>query len=78
MFYSFFLQGVRIYAVQCSTGLVGDLKEKASEFWKELAVIGHGEYLWLDQFSTMVDMFMAICFREAGAEFFEVNKIICL
>ena len=63
-------QGVRVYAVQCQN------EKGAADFWKDLANRTHGRHLKLDQFSTIVDILMAICYREHGAEYFEVRIII--
>ena len=61
-------QGVRIYAVQCQN------EKGAAEFWKELAHRTRGHHLKLDQFNTIVDILMAICYREHSAEYFEVSS----
>jgi hypothetical protein len=60
--------GVRVYAVQCHNA------NKAEKFWGELANRTHGRHLRLDQFSTIVDILMAICYREHSAEYFEVSN----
>ena len=62
-------QGVRVYAVQCQN------EEGAANFWKELANRTHGRHLKLDQFSSIVDILMAICYREHSTEYFEVSTV---
>lgn len=69
------LQGVKIYSVQCTSTLGLNLRNEATGFWKSLSTKGHGHYLALERFGTIVDMFMAICFREAGTEYIEVRRI---
>ena len=60
--------GVRIYAVQCQNN-----GAKTEQFYKSLANRTQGWYLKLNKFSTIVDILMAICYREKGAEFFDVS-----
>ena len=60
------LQGVRIYAVQCQTNA------KATFFYEHLAEKTYGKHLQLDEFPSIVDILLAICYRETGAEYFEV------
>ena len=60
--------GVRIYAVQCQNN-----GANVTKFYQSLADRTQGRYLRLDKFSTIVDILMAICYREKGAEFFEVS-----
>ena len=60
-------EGVRVYAVQCQN------EKGAADFWKELAQRTHGRHLKLDQFSSIVDILMAICYREHSTEYFEVR-----
>lgn len=55
------LQGVRVYAVQCKN------EPGAEVFWRELADKTGGKHLQLDEFRTIVDIIMAICYREMGA-----------
>ena len=64
-----FLQGVRIYSVQCQSNA------GAEAFYKDLAKRTFGSHLKLDQFNTIMEMFMAICYREHGAEFLSVRNI---
>ena len=59
--------GVKVYAVQCQD------EKGAAPFWKELAQRTNGQHLKLDQFSTIVDILMAICYREHGTEYFDVS-----
>ncbi|ELU17567.1 hypothetical protein CAPTEDRAFT_190098 [Capitella teleta] len=60
--------GVSVYGVQC-------LKEdKATPFWAELAERTAGRHLQLDQVGSVVDMIMAIVYREHGAGFFDAYE----
>ena len=60
--------GVRVYAVQCQA-------EKGSAgFRKELSDCTHCQYLKLDQFDTIIDILMAICYRERGVEHFKAYE----
>ena len=60
-----FSQGVRIYAVQAQNN------SRADYFYEALADRSHGKRLNLDQFETIVDMMMAICYRETGPAMLE-------
>ena len=60
--------GVKIYAVQASENT------RANFFWQDMAKMTGGKRLLLSQFETIVDTMMAICYREQGAEFFEVRR----
>lgn len=62
-------QGVSIYSVQCLS------EEKATPFWNELAERTKGKLLKLDEFGSIVDMIMAIVYREHGAGYFEVGDM---
>ncbi|ELU17322.1 hypothetical protein CAPTEDRAFT_219551 [Capitella teleta] len=60
--------GVSVYGVQC-------LKEdRATPFWVDLAARTGGRHLQLDEVSSVVDMIMAIVYREHGAGFFEAYE----
>lgn len=52
--------GVRVYAVQAM-----DWPESTS-FYRELATLTDGFHLRLDQFASMPDFMLAICYREGG------------
>lgn len=54
--------GVEIYAVQC----LG--KSYANAFYRELASITGGYHLALDQFQEVVDLIVAIGYKQVGAE----------
>ena len=60
-------QGVRIYSVQAYDNVT------AKPFWEKLATMSHGKHLNLSKMDTIVDMMMAICYREHGVEFFDVS-----
>ena len=61
-----YFQGVRIYAVQCHNN------ESATHFYKHLADKTFRKHLNLSEFPSIVNMLLAICYRETGAEYFEV------
>ncbi len=54
--------GVHAYAIQC-LGYSG-----ANHFYSQIAKQTQGCHLTLDQFSSAVDLVMAICYQQAGAE----------
>ncbi len=58
-----FHQGVRIYGVQCYQN------SAATPFYRDLADMTSGKHLNLKQFDTIVDMMMAICYREHDPNF---------
>jgi len=55
-------EGVRIYAVQALN------RKEATKFYRELATRTDGFHLFLDQFSSIVNFMMAICFKEEGGQ----------
>ena len=59
-------QGVRIYGVECGH-YTSDVN-----FYQTLADMTYGKHLKLEQFPTIVDIMLAICYGETGAEYFEV------
>ncbi len=59
--------GVRVYAVQCQQN------EAADHFYKYLAENTDGKWIKLGQFQDVVDMLMAICYREQGPDMFLVG-----
>jgi hypothetical protein len=59
--------GVSVYGVQCLN------EERANNFWRELAERSEDRHLRLDQVASVVDMIMAIVYREHGAGFLEVG-----
>ncbi|CAH1269975.1 Hypp4268 [Branchiostoma lanceolatum] len=60
--------GVHIYAVQSLD------RRESTKFYKELARRTHGCHLNLNQFSSIVDFMMAICYRERGADQLEAYE----
>ncbi|XP_078687765.1 uncharacterized protein LOC144919951 [Branchiostoma floridae x Branchiostoma belcheri] len=60
--------GVHIYAVQALN------RGPSTKFYKELARRTHGCHLNLNQFASIVDFMMAICYRERGAEQLEAYE----
>jgi len=53
---------IRIYAVQALN------RKEATSFYREMASLTDGFHLRMDQFSSIVNFMMAICFREEGGE----------
>eukprot|EP00092_Neocalanus_flemingeri_P008093 GFUD01008733.1.p1 GENE.GFUD01008733.1~~GFUD01008733.1.p1 ORF type:complete len:520 (-),score=147.42 GFUD01008733.1:102-1661(-) len=53
---------IRIYAVQALN------RKEATSFYRDLATLTDGFHLRMDQFSSIVNFMMAICFREEGGE----------
>jgi hypothetical protein len=63
--------GARVYAVQC----LGDTNTQATIFWQELSRRTCGKYLQMDELETVVELMMAICYKEAGhPDMFEVSS----
>ncbi|KAL5005202.1 hypothetical protein ScPMuIL_018658 [Solemya velum] len=58
--------GVKVYGVQARNN------GYATPFYEELAERTEGYYLNLTQFDAIPDMFLAVCYREADTEQFEV------
>lgn len=52
--------GVIIYGVQA----LG--RKSSTKFYKELAKIGNGIYLTLDQFANIIDLIMTVCYKQAS------------
>lgn len=60
--------GVKIYSVQA-------LNNSAStSFYRELANLTNGYHLHLDQFSSIVQFILAICFREQSADMLQAYE----
>ena len=55
-------EGIRVYAVQALN------RKEATKFYRELATKTDGFHLHLDQFSSIVNFMMAICFKEEGGD----------
>ncbi len=47
----------------------------AGAFWRELAERTAGKHISMEQFSTVVDLMLAICYRETGPEFLQVRVL---
>ena len=56
-------EGIRVYAVQALN------RKEATAFYRELATLTDGFHLHLDQFSSIVNFMMAICFRSRPFDF---------
>jgi hypothetical protein len=54
--------GVKIYGVQANS------RFEAKPFYEELAELSGGVYLTLQHLRLITDMFLAVCYREFGAE----------
>ena len=68
------MQGVRVYSVHCLTTWGGSDFERTRDFWSELAERTAGRYLALENFTTVVDFMLAICYREKGPEALQVKN----
>jgi hypothetical protein len=55
-------QGVKIYSVQAMS------YSRSRNFWSEIAKIGGGHHITLDQFAYITDMLLAICYQQQGPE----------
>ena len=66
--FTIILQGVKIYGVQAFE------EEESTKFFDELVTITNGQHIKLSEFSNICDMILAICYREKGAEYLEVNS----
>ena len=62
--------GVAIYSVQCLDR--GSRTERA--FYREMANRTGGYHLYLDQFAFIIEMMLAICFRQLGASQLETYQ----
>jgi hypothetical protein len=59
--------GINIYSAQALNSGNG----KSYTFYKQMASVTNGYHLMLDQFSTISDMMLAICFNQMGSETLE-------
>lgn len=59
--------GINIYSVQA----LNSGNAKSYTFYKQMASVTNGYHLMLDQFSTISDMMLAICFNQLGSESLE-------
>lgn len=57
-----FSMGVNIYSVQCLNRGNGAIKT----FWRQMSEFSNGYHLYLDQFSSIVQMMTAICYKQVG------------
>jgi len=55
-------KGVKVYAVQALN------RDCSTNFYRSLANLTDGFHLHLDQFSSIINFMLAICYREVGAE----------
>lgn len=53
---------IKVYGVQCLN------RSHATHFWKEIADKTGGMHITLDQFSSIRDLIMAICYQQQGGE----------
>lgn len=58
-------KGINIYSVQC---LSWGNDPKVKEFFKTIAKETNGYHLYLDQFTMIPSMMMAICYKQMGSE----------
>lgn len=56
--------GVTIYSMQC----LDDGSESIRAFYRELAEIGKGQHIYLDQFSALAQVMTAICLKQLGGK----------
>ncbi|CAD5113521.1 unnamed protein product [Dimorphilus gyrociliatus] len=61
--------GVKIYGIQCGTN------PKAKPFYEKIAKATGGKHLDLNNLGSIVDMLMAICYRERGAEMYDAFEL---
>lgn len=59
--------GVQVHGVHCLPGI----RPASKVFYQELANKTGGFYLTLDQFNSVTDLVLAICYKEAGSEYVE-------
>nr|KAG5688437.1 hypothetical protein BaRGS_001854 [Batillaria attramentaria] len=62
--------GVKIYGVQVFED------EESSAFFHKMAAMTGGEHLKLTQFGHLCDVIMAICYREKGVEYLELEQVM--
>ena len=56
------LDGIKIYSVQALNRSISD------SFYRDMAKMTEGFHLMLDQFSSIVQFMLAICYRERGPQ----------
>ncbi len=59
-----------MYAVQCVTSELD--RAPAAQFWTQLAHLTGGRRITMEAFSTVVDLMLAVCYRETAPEFLQV------
>ena len=64
-------KGINIYSVQC---LSWGNDPKVKEFFKTIAKETNGYHLYLDQFTMIPSMMMAICYKQMGSERLETYE----
>lgn len=62
--------GVNVHGVHCLPGI----RPASKSFYEEIANKTGGFYLTLDQFDSITDLVMAICYKEKGAEHVEAYE----
>ena len=55
-------RGIKIYSVQALNRSI------STDFYRDMAALTDGFHLFLDQFSSIVNFMMAICYREQGLD----------
>jgi hypothetical protein len=58
--------GIKVYGVHCMPGI----RKHSKPFYQEIAEMTGGFYLTLDQFSSITDLIMAICYRQDSEKSF--------
>ncbi len=56
--------GIHVYGVHCMPGI----RRHSKSFYEEIARKTGGFYLTLDQFHTITDLLMAVCYKQSGNE----------
>lgn len=64
-------KGINIYSVLCNNW--GE-KKKIKDFFRKIAVETNGYNLYLEQFSHIIEMMMAICYKQMGQERLETYE----
>ena len=63
--FNFSSQNIRCYGVYCKTGYSGT---DDKNFFNSLSEQGKGSFLELENFDSVFDFMMAICYREQGED----------
>lgn len=56
--------GIHVYGVHCMPGI----RSHSKTFYKEIANTTKGYYITLDQFASITDLIMGICYRQMGVD----------